>query len=198
MDFRARAATVCKAGCLDMKAVHLEGVKPCPYLPEVAEPLRAARMKECGNDRGEVFYLKALECAQSLWLQGLPAQAMLLLNRAFSADLKGSEDVLSKWPLPYAAMVWVMENRSEDDFVGNPRRHFQHLATRMVEPRRELRSWRAWGCWWYACEIFPDYPADEKQIMEEGVVEPTFEEVFSSLLRVGIDGEADVWKCVRA
>lgn len=154
-------------------------------------------MKQFGADRGESFYLHALKCAQSLWCQRLPAQAMLLLNRAFSADLKGDASVLSDWPLPYAAMAWVMQHRREDDFVGNPRRHFQHLATRMVEPRRELRSWRAWGCWWYACQIFPDFPADEKQLEEEGVHEPTLNDIAQNLERVGIEGEVEIWKSVR-
>ncbi|MDF1825264.1 MAG: hypothetical protein P1U68_11520 [Verrucomicrobiales bacterium] len=180
-----------------MKWDHEGGIEICPFLPVVAEPLRAASMKQCGRERGECFYLLALQCAQSLWRQGLPAQAMLLLNRAFSADLKGDEAVLTDWPLPYAAMAWIMKNRRDHDFVGNPRRHFQHLATRMVEPRRELRSWRAWACWWYACQIFPDFPADEKQLKEEAVKEPTLDEIAFNLGRVGVSGEVEWWRSVR-
>lgn len=173
---------------------HLSELKACPHLPTVEEPLRAASMKQCGKVRGEEFYLLALQCAQSLWLQGLPAQSILLLNRAFSADLKGDESVLLKWPLPYAAMVWVMKHYRKEDFIGNPRRHFQHLATRMVEPRKELRSCRAWACWWYACQVFPEMPADQFQIEREGLVEPSYEEISSGLERSGVEGELAVWE----
>lgn len=176
-----------------MSPAHDPSLPACPHLPAVAEPLRAAAMRELGPDRGPAFYLRALECAQSLWLQGLPAQAVLLVNRAFAADLDGSEGVLADWPLPYAAMRWILENRSGDQFIGNPRRHFQHLATRMVEPRKVLRSWRAWACWWYACQVFPGEPADEKQIREEGVVEPTEDEIREHLERLGLPGEAELW-----
>jgi len=64
-------------------------------------------MKQHGDDRGPAFYLGALTCAQSLWLQGLPAQAILQLNRAFAADLRGDEAILTNYPLPYAPMVWI-------------------------------------------------------------------------------------------
>lgn len=173
---------------------HFAAIEPCPFLPIVDEPLRAASMKECGPERGEPFFELALRCAQSLWCQGLPAQSILLLNRAFSADLNGTEEVLTRWQLPYKAMVWVMRYHREEDFIGNPRRHFQHLATRMVEPRKDLRSWRAWGCWWYSCQVFPDFPADEKQLNEEGVVEPTLEEIANHLQELGIPGEEVVWR----
>jgi hypothetical protein len=176
------------------EAKHIEGLKPCPFLPEVEEPLRAAEMKKFGRVRGEAFYLRALECAQSLWLQGLPAQSILLMNRAFGSDLDGTEEVLKDWPLPFDAMVWVMANREEEHFIGNPRRHFQHLATRMVEPRRELRTWRAWACWFLACGIFPDFPADDKQLLEEGVVEPEGDEIGERLAALGLPGEADLWR----
>jgi len=166
----------------------------CPFLPASGKLLSARDLREVGDDRGPRFYLLALTCAQSLWLRGLPAQAILLMNRAFSADLSGSEPELLRWPLPYQAMRWVMENRTNDQFIGNPRRHFQHLATRMVEPRRELRSWRAWACWYIACGCFPDYPADEKQLTEESINEPTRAEVFAKLEDAGSPDEAAVWE----
>ena len=97
-------------------------------------------MKEFGAERGVDFYERALECAQSLWLQGLPAQALLLINRALGADLRAGEPVLERWRLPYEAAAWVMLHRDEGQFIGNPRRHYQHLATRMVESNRERLS----------------------------------------------------------
>ena len=153
-------------------------------------------MKRFGKDRGAEFYEAALRCGSSLWLQGLPAQALLQINRAFSADLNGDEEVLMEWPLPYQAAAWIMKERTEDQFIGNPRRHFQHLATRMVEPRKELRIWRAWACWYLSCLIFPDYPADEKQIEEEGIEEPSYDLIKSRLEEVGIPGEATLWTAV--
>jgi len=166
----------------------------CPHLPSPARPLTAASINVLGADRGPAFYFLALECAQALWLAGLPAQALLLINRSLSADLRGGEPVLSEWPPPYAAAAWIMRHRGEDQFVGNPRRHYQHLATRMVEPRRELRTWRAWACWAMACSLFPELPADEKQLAEEAVVEPTDGEIGGHLERLGLPGEVLVWQ----
>ena len=194
MDRGERAETLWIGRRCIMISSHLDERRVCPYLPAVKPTLRAASMKQCGKDRGESFYLLALECAQSLWLQGLPAQSMLLLNRAFSADLKGHEPVLGEWPLPYAAMVWVMKHHRKGDFIGNPRRHFQHLATRMVEPRKEVRSWRAWACWWYACQVFAEMPADELQIETEGILEPSEKDIVSGLGKWGIEGEVAAWQ----
>ncbi|MCB1231971.1 MAG: hypothetical protein KDN19_17005 [Verrucomicrobiae bacterium] len=146
------------------------------------------------TDRGPEFYLQAQRCAQSLWRQGFPAQALLQINRALGAKLFGDEPILDSWPLPYRAAVWVMRHRREEQFIGNPRRHYQHLATRMVEPRKAQRSWRAWACWYLACGIFPDYPADEKQLLEEGVIEPTREAILRGLIDFGIAGEVAVWE----
>lgn len=153
-------------------------------------------MKQFGRDRGRGFYEQALQCAQSLWLQGLPAQSLLLINRAFGADQESDPGLCEAWPLPYAAAAWVMQHRRDDQFIGNPRRHYQHLATRMVPPRRELRSWRAWACWSMACRIFPDYPADEEQIESEGIVEPTLEEIDLALGKNGLHDESATWRKV--
>ncbi|MGI8603792.1 MAG: hypothetical protein ACR2OZ_12460 [Verrucomicrobiales bacterium] len=167
---------------------------PCPFLPVPPRLLSAASLRDVGEERGELFYHRALECAQSLWLQGLPAQSLLLINRALSAELGGGEPLLSAWPLPYRAVAWVMRSRREEQFIGNPRRHYQHLATRMNAPRRELRRWRAWACWHLARMIFPTFPADEKQLLEENVVEPGSEEIASQLHQLGLPGEVDLWR----
>lgn len=176
--------------------IHLPGLEPCPHLPVVEEVLAAAAMQRCGSGRGPDFYHQALLCAQSLWLQGLPAQSLLLINRAFGADLKDGDAILGQWPLPYAAAAWVMRRRRPEQFIGNPRRHYQHLATRMVPPRRELRSWRAWGCWYFACRIFPDASADEVQIRDEGVREPSGEQIEENISRLGLENEAQLWLSV--
>jgi hypothetical protein len=167
---------------------------PCPFLPLPSRPLTAASMHEVAADRGEKFYRLALECAQALWLRGVPAQSLLLINRALGADLHGSEPALAEWPLPYRAAAWVMRARADDQFIGNPRRHYQHLATRMVEPRRELRSWRAWACWHLARLVFPHCPADERQLAHEGVIEPSVAEITLQLSRLGLPGEVQLWQ----
>ncbi len=171
-------------------------LKSCPFLPPGDLSISAVSMRAAGRDRGAEFYHLALTCAQSLWMRGLPAQAILLLNRAFSADLSGDEVVVKEWPLPYRAMRWIMEQRTEKQFIGNPRRHFQHLATRMVEPRRALRSWRAWACWAIAREVFPEDRADIEQLEKEGVKEPGEAEILTRLERLGLPGEAESWRGV--
>lgn len=171
---------------------------PCPHLPDASASLSAVSMRSVGADRGEAFYRLALACAQSLWRKGLPAQAILLLNRAFSADLHGDEAAMREWPPPYAALRWILENRQETHFVGNPRRHFQHLATRMSGPRHEARVWRAWACWRIAREANPEDPADERQIAEERIVEPDDAAIHRGLEAAGWPGESAVWKKARS
>jgi hypothetical protein len=167
---------------------------PCPYLPVPERVLTAACLEKHGPARGPYFYLTALLYAQSLWLQGLPARALLLLNRALGCDLTGTEPVLAQWPLPYRAVVWILHHHRPDQFLGNPRRHWQHLATRMSGPRSELRTWRAWACWRLACLALPDLPADDEQIAREGVREPAEEEIAAHLERAGLPWELLEWR----
>ena len=175
------------------QTIHLEGIEPCPWLPRADAPLDSHATRRFGKERGPAFYEAALCYAQSLWLQGFPARALLLVNRALGANVSGKEPVVAEWPLPYRAAAWIMQHRGSDQFIGNPRRHYQHLATRMVEPRKELRTWRAWACWAISRRIFPDYPADEEQIENEGVVEPTHDSIAAALKRHGLPGEGDLW-----
>jgi hypothetical protein len=175
---------------------HRENLEHCPFLPLPEHPMTAAVMKRHGEDRGPDFYLGALTCAQSLWLQGLPAQAILQLDRALAADLSAEADILSVHPLPYAPMAWLLRHRRPDQFIGNPRRHFQHLATRLTGPRAEVRCWRAWACWWMSRIIDPTLPADEEQLAQESITEPTLTEIESSLNRFGHAGEVALWRRV--
>ena len=168
---------------------------PCPLLPEVDRVFKATDIHALGADRGPVFYETSLLYAQSQWRVGLPAQAMLQLNRAFATCLSMEEPVLQRLPLPYHAMAWLMQNRQEGLFIGNPRRHFQHLATRMVEPHKELRTWRAWACWYMSKVILPEdeHPADLKQVRQEGVIKPTFFNIRENLLRLSPANDAAMW-----
>ena len=174
--------------------VHLPDLVPCPFLPEQIEPLTAASVAALGEERGPAFYLAALHYAQSLWRQGFPARAILLCNRALGADLHGHEPVVHQWPLPYWAIGWLLVNHGAEHFIGNPRRHWQHLATRMSGPRADLRTWRAWACWRMACVALPHFPADEKQLAEEAVREPSEEEIATHLQLLGHPGEVDLWR----
>jgi hypothetical protein len=141
------------------------------------------------------FYRLALCCAQSKWLEGLPAQALLMLNRALGARLEIEKDAtaLAADPLPYRAVAWILKQGDANGFIGNPRRHFQHLASRMSGHDMERRAARAWACWGLAKVVNPDWPADTEQIERESLVEPTLETVTNDLARHGLPGEVEEW-----
>lgn len=86
-------------------------------------------------------------------------------------------------PAPFAALTWYLENRPADLFIGNPVRHFQHLASRMSGANPGIRASRAWACFHLAEEILPqeDYPRDHQQIESEGLIIPTAAEVLKKL-----------------
>jgi hypothetical protein len=176
---------------------HCRPVVPCPFLPVPETILTAASLEEHGPGRGAEFYFAALCYSQSLWLTGFPARSLLLVNRALGCELAGNEPVLAQWPLPYRAVAWLLRNHRPDQFIGNPRRHWQHLATRMSGPRSELRTWRAWACWYLARLAMPVQPADEEQLAREGVREPDEGEITAHLLRVGLAGEAELWRAAQ-
>lgn len=140
--------------------------------------------------RGVEFYRDCLEYGHALWLRGFAARGILCLDRAFAADLRGDEPLLGEWPLPYAAMAWLIATTPPDIFVGNPRVHFQHYADRMNEPRREQRRWRAWACWALVRAVRPEFPSDPRH----HVLEPTHEEIAAALRGHGHLGEADLWR----
>jgi Arc/MetJ family transcription regulator len=170
-------------------------VAPCPHLPEVDELLTAESLRRLGAERGRVFYVAALRYSQSLWREGKPAQAILQLNRAWSADLRGDEEELARWASPWRALAWMLEHARDGHFLGNPVRHFQHLATRMSGPLGELRSWRAWGCFHVAEGVLgaEGFPRDLAQVGAEGVIFPPPEEVGRELARLGWPGEAELF-----
>lgn len=169
---------------------------PHPLLPVIDRPYEAAEVNAFGKDRGAAFYETCHCYAQTLWQTGFPAKCILLLNRALSCPLKADEPVLSRWPLPYRALAWLLIHRPADQFIGNPRRHWQHLATRMVEPHKALRTWRAWACWYLAKEILPadDFPPDLKQIREEGIAEPTRDEIRQKLQALSPADDLAQWQ----
>ncbi len=163
---------------------------PCPYLPAPRAGLDW-RSLHAHRDapRGAKFYLDCLEYGHALWQRGLAARAILCLDRALGADLAEREPVLTSWPLPYAAMAWIIAHAPTEVFVGNPRVHFQHFAGRMNAPRREQRRWRAWACWALTRAIRPDWPCDPRH----RITEPTIEEICAALGAHGHFGEVELW-----
>ena len=163
---------------------------PCPHLPVPRSGLdwRALHAFREG-DRGAEFYFACLEYGHALWQQGFAARALLCLDRALGADLTGEEPVLREFPLPYAAMAWLIAFTPPERAVGNPRVHFQHYADRMNEPRREQRRWRAWACWALTRAVRPELPADPKHT----VIEPTLAAIEVGLVAHGHAGEAALW-----
>lgn len=163
----------------------------CPYLPPARRELdwrhlHAFRAQQRGGD----FYLACLEYGHALWHRSLAARAILCLDRAFGADLRGDEPVLREWPLPYAAMAWFITHTPSEVFLGNPRVHFQHYADRMNEPRREQRRWRAWACWAITRVVRPEFPADPRHQVRE----PTLDEIAKGLDTWGLPGETALWR----
>ncbi len=150
----------------------------------------ASALSAHGPDRDGEFYLTALTYAHYLWQHGLAARAILKLDRALLSNLRGDEPVLRDWPLPYTAMAWCLRHTPADVFIGNPRVHFQHLADRMTEPRREQRRWRTWACWQIARVVRPEFANDPKH----AVVEPTLEQIAEKLTLHGLPGEAELWR----
>jgi hypothetical protein len=148
-----------------------------------------------GEAKGAKFYLDALRFAQSQWRVGKPAQAILQLNKSWMADLSGGDPVLRTNPTPYRALVWILEMASTGDggYLGNPVRHFQHLASRMSGPQAEIRSWRAWACFHIAEEILDraEYPRDGEQIAREGLWIPGFKRALQEVGGNGWPGEAE-------
>src|SRR5687767_4611603 len=91
----------------------------CPYLPEPRAGLdwRALHtFRE--SERGGEFYFACLEYGHALWKKGYAARSLLCLDRAFAADLNGKEPELVSFPLPYAAMAWLIAKTPRDVFLG--------------------------------------------------------------------------------
>ena len=170
--------------------------EPCPQLPAAVPGMSFRDLRALGDCRGERFYEATLTYGQCRWRRGLPAQAILQLDRAWGADLTGNEAILTEWPSPYRALAWMLERRTEGGFLGNPVRHFQHLASRVRGERREVRAWRAWACLHLAEGILPagDFPRDHQQIEREGLVIPGPDQVRRGLQELGWPGEVEQWE----
>ncbi|AOS42977.1 hypothetical protein Verru16b_00012 [Lacunisphaera limnophila] len=162
----------------------------CPLLPSAPAAMDASALSAHGAARDAAFYLTALTYAQHLWQRRLAARAILSLDRALGADLRGDEPELQAWPLPYGPMAWFLRHTPPGVFIGNPRVHFQHLADRMNEPRRDQRRWRTWACWALGRVVRPEFGPDPRH----AVIEPTTAEIADRLRAHGLPGEAAHWE----
>lgn len=167
---------------------------PCPWLPVVEGLLDFNHTRRHGNDKGAAFYRDALMYAQSQWLAGKPAQAILQLDKAWLADLGAGRDWRPGGADPYRALWWMLERIREGTggFGGNPVRHFQHLASRVSGPRVEARRWRAWLCLHLAERVLPSgqWPRDGVQLAREGLWIPGRHRALAGLAKTGWVGEA--------
>jgi hypothetical protein len=95
----------------------------------------------------------------------------------------------------YHAILWIIEHSPDDQFLGNPVRHFQHLATRMnmKQPNAELRIWRAWACLHLAEKISPNlFPRDEDQINKENLTIPSIEQTLDQISELSGKSEREI------
>ena len=163
--------------------------QPCPYLPSCGRPLSWRDLAECREEGGAELYRLCLEYGQQLWLDGLPARALLAVDRALYCDVAGSAEVLQAYPPPYAAIRWLVSQPS-DAFTGNARVHYQHLADRVRGERADIKKWRAWAAWALVRQACPELPSDPKHI----VLEPSYAEIANGLTHYGVAGETATWK----
>ena len=170
--------------------IHSTDREHCPFLPQPAEPLGPEYSKSLRGNSD--YFHSTLICAQSLWLQEKPAQALLQLNHALSVSHQPSQN----WPLPYQAKIWIFTHRHQAGFLGNPVRHYQHLASRVSGPNYQLRSWRAWACFHLAESVLPThhFPRDTRQILKENLIIPSWPNVLEHIHLSGWKDEARLLK----
>jgi hypothetical protein len=140
------------------------------------------------DDQGPELYRLCLEYGQQLWLDDLPARALLAVDRALYCDVPVDAEVLGEYPMPYRTIGWMVKQPSEN-FAGNARVHYQHLADRVRGEKAELKKWRAWAAWAVTRQARQDLEGDPKHI----VTEPTHAEIEAGLRACGVCGEIAEW-----
>lgn len=171
-------------------------MKPIPHLPDLVgetKKMTPSWTRQWRDECGPNYFQACLEYAQYLWLKKLPAQAILQLNKSFMASIP--EHSYEK--LPYRSVLYILTNSSDSGFLGNPVRHFQHLASRMPTNayQSELRTWRAWACFCIAVKTLcpKSFPSDVRQIETEKLIIPEPSEVLLKLQQIGLASE---WRIV--
>lgn len=162
----------------------------CPHLPKPEVQMSYVCLTELRGAEVAAFYFKALQYGHYLWQKKHAGRAILAITRALYADIKDDDSILKEWPLPYAALKWIVRMHSSDDFPGNPRISFQHQATRLRGERRSIRRARAWAVWAIIRSARPSLEAD----ISQDIVEPSYAEIRDQLLNYGLKGEAALWE----
>lgn len=165
----------------------------CPHLPPPEAQMSHRCLTRLKSAESALFYQAALTYGHYLWQQGHSGRAILALTRALYADVPASDEILQQWPLPYAALQWIIAKHHGTDFPGNPRISFQHQATRLRGKRQDLRRARAWAVWSLIRTTRPELPADSTQ----AITEPTVEHVETLLRAHGHSGEWQLWQRVQ-
>ena len=161
----------------------------CPYLPTSQRRLSWRELNALRDNQGEALYQLCLEYGQQLWCDSLPARALLAVDRALYCDVPATAACLKQYPMPYAVIGWLIAQPT-NEFTGNARVHYQHLADRVKGERAALKKWRAWAAWAVVRKVRPDLPAD----LKHAVSEPDLNEIKVGLQFHGIAGEVDTWQ----
>jgi hypothetical protein len=162
---------------------------PCPFLPIAGESMSYRHLRTHNPhvpESAQAFFTAACRYANYLWMQNLPARAILALCRAIYVDPRLLD---RKTRQPYAAYVWMLQHAHGDSFLGNPRFSFARQATR-VPDSEHLKSRRAWALWYLTRDTRPELPADPA-VFENP---PDIETLAAYLNRHGLRGEGD---CLR-
>ena len=163
---------------------------PCPHLPAAPGPMTWRDLEAARGQDEAAHYLACLAYGQRLWTEGLPARALLAVDRGLFCEVPPGHPALRAHPLPYAALRWMVTQDIGGDFIGNPRVHYQHLADRVRGGREHRVRWRAWAAWAVVRAARPDWPADPRHAVRE----PGEAEIAAGLDTHGIGGEAETWR----
>jgi hypothetical protein len=164
--------------------------RKCPYLPAPDKQMNYRCLRESRKKSETAFYIEALKYGHYLWLNGHAGRSILALTRALYADVSEATAILDQWPLPYAALKWVVASHPFDSFPGNPRISFQHQATRLCGERQSLRRARAWAVWALVRKAKPTLPGDYQQAIQE----PTLDWIEARLQDKGHANEVAIWQ----
>ena len=162
---------------------------PCPFLPTCGRLLNWRDLNALRDKQGPELYRLCLEYGQQLWLDELPARALLAVDRALYCDVREGDVVLAQHAMPYRAIGWMVRQPS-DQFTGNARVHYQHLADRVRGAQAELKKWRAWAAWAVTRHVRPDLAGDPRH----AVVEPTPADIEAGLRAYGLPSEIAEWR----
>ncbi|MGC9450551.1 MAG: hypothetical protein ACP5I4_03815 [Oceanipulchritudo sp.] len=128
----------------------------CPRLPLPVGPMTYRDLRAAKDRGAQIFHQAALRYAHFLWLENMPARAILALCRALYLE---PSELPGGTAAPYGAYAWILRQYRGGGFLGNPRISFHHQATRM-DSRMVLFRQRAWAMWQITNRIRPELPPE--------------------------------------